>query len=255
MPYDLAHSTVLVLIVGLSAAAQSAVGFGIALFAMPPLLYVGLDLPSAIVVVAVASYMQSLLGVWRLRQATPWRTAVTASAVSTLAVIAGFIILKRLTRLDLGLVKLTVGGILCLLALSQMSTRPQAHARVHWAWAAGAFLASGLLSGICGMGGPPLVLWSLAHDWTTAKTKGFLFAVSIVTIPIQLILLRVMLARGIAGPLLLGLALTPATVLGAYVGLALSQHMSKRVLRLSGYVMLLAIGVAAMAPPLLARLR
>jgi hypothetical protein len=40
-----------------------------------------------------------------------------------------------------------------------------------------AFAAAALgLAGICGMGGPPLVLWAMAHDWPADKVRAFLFA-------------------------------------------------------------------------------
>ena len=38
------------------------------------------------------------------------------------------------------------------------------------------FTGSGVLAGLCGMGGPPLVLWAMAHDWPTQRIRGFLFA-------------------------------------------------------------------------------
>jgi len=79
-----------------------------------------------------------------------------------------------------------IGGILCLLVAIQYLWRQHPVKAMHWGWGGLAFIGSGLLAGLCGMGGPPLVIWSMAHDWPAEKTRGFLFAVFATSIPTKL---------------------------------------------------------------------
>ena len=50
-------------------------------------------------------------------------------------------------------------------------------------------MASGYMAGAFGMGGPPLVLWTMAHDWPAKKSRAFLWSNYLVFMPIQSCLL------------------------------------------------------------------
>lgn len=241
-------------VICLAGMAQSALGFGYALLATPLLVWIGLPLPSVIALVAVCSMFQSTLGAWKLRAAVPWRLALTSTAARFSGVVAGMFLLKRLVGLSADQVRMAVGLVLCLVVAVQFLWRPRPRERMHWGWAALAFLASGLLAGVSGMGGPPLVLWSMAHDWPARKSRGFLFAVFATSIPLQIALLSLTFGASILRDAALGVACLPLVYAGAAVGLPFGNRMSRDRLRTAAYAILFAIGLSAVVPPLLARL-
>lgn len=235
-------------IICLAGMAQSAVGFGYALFATPLLIWIGMPLPNIVVLVATCSMIQSILGIRKLQSAVPWRLSFTASGVRLGGVVFGLLLLKRLVALDTAWIRTVIGGILCLLVVIQLIWRPQPVKAMHWIWAALAFVMSGVLAGICGMGGPPLVLWSMAHDWSSQKTRGFLFAVFATAIPVQIFLMVLSFGTSILSSAALGVALFPLVYLGARVGLPIGNRMEKDTLRRLAYVILLLIGMSAVIP-------
>ena len=110
------------------------------------------------------------MGARKLRAAVPWRLALTATAFRLASLIVGLFVLKKLVVLSPEYIKMVVGGILCVVVVFQFLWRVQPAEAVHWFWGGLAFIASGLLAGVCGMGGPPLVLWALAHKWSAERT-------------------------------------------------------------------------------------
>jgi uncharacterized membrane protein YfcA len=245
---DLASILLAGLIVGLASAAQSAVGFGYAMFATPLLIWVGIPLPSAITLVATCSLLQAAIGARTLHAAVPWRLALTASAVGFAGLMLGLMLLKRLVALDVTLIRAVIGGILCVLVAVQLRWRPHPTPRLPWGWGGVAFFGSGVLAGICGMGGPPVVMWAMAHDWSNQKTRGFLFAVFATSIPLQLLLLSVTFGVSILTNAALGLAYLPLVALGSAMGLPVGNRMGKARLRRVAFAILLAIGISSMAP-------
>jgi uncharacterized membrane protein YfcA len=236
------------IIVCLAGIAQSAIGFGYALFATPLLVWTGLPLPGIIALVATGSMIQATIGARKLHAEVPWRLSLTASAIRLSCVLVGLFLLKRLVSLDADYIRLVIGGILCLLAGIQLLWRPHPVKSMHWGWGGLAFAASGLLSGLCGMGGPPLVLWSMAHDWSTRKTRGFLFAVFAISIPVQIGLMCLTFDLSVLRDVALGIAFLPLIYLGTVIGLPIGNRMTKEKLRSIAYAILLVIGVSAVVP-------
>jgi len=231
--------------------AQSAVGFGYALFATPLLIWVGIPLPDAITLVATCSMGQSMISAYRLREHVPWKLSLTATSIRIVSVLIGLFLLKQLVTLDTSYIRLTIGCILCLLIIIQLVWKTKPVDALHWAWAGLAFFASGILAGICGMGGPPLVLWAMAHNWSTKKTRGFLFAVFATAIPIQLILLTITFGTPILKNIAIGIAFIPLTFVTTAIGLPIGNRLPKEKLRRIAYAVLLVIGISAIIPAIL----
>ena len=159
--------------------------------------------------------------------------------------LVGIFLLRFLADQGERSVKLVVGSVLCILVATAVIGKFKPVEKLHWGWGVLACSASGLLAGLVGMGGPPLVFWTLMHDWTVAKTRGFLFAVFVICRPLQLVLLY-----GAFGPQILhtvGLAvlLMPAVFAGAALGLPLGNRLSKPVLRMIVYAVLATIGLSS----------
>ena len=98
------------------------------------------------------------------------------------------------------------------------------------------------------MGGPPLVLWVMAHDWPADRTRAFLFAAFSSLIPVQLGLFYAALGPDVLRGAALGVVLIPAVWIGSAAGLRLGALVSKRRLRLAAYALLAAIAFSAIAP-------
>ena len=109
--------------------------------------------------------------------------------------------------------------------------------------------------GTCGMGGPPLVLWSMSHNWSNQRTRAFLYSVFGPTIPLQLALLYVIFGSDVGLGLLVGAMLLPAVFLGAFIGLHIGNRLSKPLLKTVAYIMLIAIALNSILPQLVNWLR
>jgi uncharacterized protein len=236
-------------ILGLAAMSQSAVGFGYALFAVPLLVWCGIPLNEAVMLVVSCSTFQAAVGVRNLRHSTPWRLSLICTAMRVVGLLAGVYGMKRLVELDPARIRVTVGALLCLLVVAQYFWKPRQAESIRWGWATLAFTTSGLLSGLVGMGGPPLVLWAMArHGWTSQKTRAFLFSVYLVANTIQIVLLHWTFGIGMLRSVALGALFSPLVYGCSRVGLSLGNRMSRERLRTVAYLLLLAIGVSAVAP-------
>ena len=243
------------IIICLAGLAQGAVGFGYALYATPLLVWIGVPLQNTITLVATCAMIQAALGAHKLRASVPWQLVFTGAVIRLATFFVGLYILKRLVAASTDQIRMTVGLILCLLVILQLLWRPRPVEVMHPAWGGLAFIASGLLTGVCGMGGPPLVLWSMAHNWTTNKTRGFLFAVFAITIPVQTFFMYLTFGTHILWSAAVGIAYIPLVYLGSSIGMPIGNRLSKETLRLIAYAILLVIGFSAAVPPLLAYLR
>ncbi len=252
---EIQHIVVAGTVIFLAGTAQSAVGFGYALFATPLLVWIGMPLQNVITLVATCSMFQAVIGARKLRADVPWRLSLVAVAVRILSLIAGLLLLKRLATLNTYYIRATIGCILCLLVTVQFLWRPRPVKTMHWFWGGLAFLASGLLAGVSGMGGPPLVLWAMAHEWSTHRTRGFLFAVFSISIPFQIILLYVTFGSSILWSTAIGIAFLPLVYFGTVVGLPVGNRMAKDRLRRIAYAILLVVGISAVLPVILIQLK
>ena len=232
---------------------QSAIGFAYALVATPLLVWIGIPLPNTITIVAICSFVQALVGARHLRASVPWRSVLIATTVRVVMLLVGLLILRQITGLETGTIRFLVGVVLCLLVISQLVCKVHPAENVHWLWAALAFSTSGLLAGACGMGGPPLVLWSLSHNWRPEKTRGFLFAVFATSIPIQIFLLYFTFGIDILRSTVTALLLAPAVLLGAAIGLPLGNRLPRSVLKAIVYTTLLVIALSSIIPHVIQR--
>lgn len=234
-------------ILGAAAVVQSAVGFGYALFASPLLVWIGIPIHQVVVMVAVGSLIQSLIGARRLRASIPWSPIWKAMIFRIAGLLAGLFILRMLMGLDARWIRFSVGAALCLLVVIQAVWKPRPSGKSHRLGTIAAFSASGLLAGTVGMGGPPLVLWVMSQDWPPDKIRGFYFAAFLTFIPILIGMMLILPWFGpLGGPLLTGLAFAPAIYCGSRVGLFLGGRLSKPRLLVLTRICLIATGLSAM---------
>jgi uncharacterized membrane protein YfcA len=136
-------------------------------------------------------------------------------------------------------------GIVVLQRLWRVTPQP----RLHPAWEWIAFGMGGFLLGLCGMGGPMMALWVLAHDWTMNRARAFLYFVFVTGLPAQAFFLWLAFGTEILRSMLLGLVMLPAVVGGLYAGLYLSRLIPDRVLRSVSFGVLALIAISAIVMP------
>lgn len=238
------------LVVAFAGMVQSTVGFGFALVATPLLIWTGMPLPDIIAMVVTCALLQSALGAAQLRAEIPWRLVLHSSWMRIVTLAVGLHLLRGLIEVDPRWVRVLVGFLVCLLVGVQVIWRPVPRPRLHGGWAALAFSASGLLAGFTGMGGPPLVLWAMAHDWSSRKTRGFLFACFSFSIPVQLLFMQFTFGHSVLLHAGIGLLLMPFLYAGMALGMPLGNRMKKERLRWIAFVVLFVIGLSAALPAL-----
>lgn len=237
-----------VLVVLLGGLLQGTVAFGFGLLSVPLLLGVGFSMPMVLAIASICTAVQSGSGVHHLSHAVPWRVVGTSFVVRSAAMLAGIWTLSRLVSNPISRIKFWVGLVMLLMVILQATWRPKPRPRLHRAWDMAAFLSSGFTGGLCSMGGPPLVLWVMAHDWTADRTRAFLFASFMSLVPLQLAVLYWTFGGDVLRGIGLGAALSPAVLLGSMAGLRIGSRLSKPLLRGVAFVVLGAIALNSMYP-------
>jgi len=137
-----------------SAFIQGAAGFGYAMVMMPVLLWLDFSLADAIILSAVTSVVQVSLGCFQLRKYLRWGIALKALVVRTAGIPIGLWILGRLELLSSSQIKQIIGLILLVVILLQLSLKIKPRDHLHPIWGVLAFVGSGIMQGVSGIGGP-----------------------------------------------------------------------------------------------------
>lgn len=248
-PELLAGLAGLALIVAAGAGLQSAAGFGFGMFAIPLIMLLGRPSYEAIAIVAVCSFVQTAWGSWIYRREVHWPTALLIALGTVIVMPAGAWMLSELEGIDRTLVRQAFGGLILGALLLQILWRPESRDRLAWGWAALASVVSGLMSGLAGMGGPPIVLWVMAHRWSNERTRATVWAIfTVQTIP-QLLILRHRFGPDVIEAAGTGVLVAPALVAGILPGLWIGRRIPKPMLRRLSYVILAVIAASAIASP------
>ena len=230
---------------------QSSSGFGFGLFAVPLLLLMGFNLPETVIIVVIGSAIQKITAVTQLWQSADWKGQAPYMAVGLASLPLGIYCMYQVTFLGQAAVKQIIGAVILLLLLLQWKGVIKSSERVPaiWGYLAGFF--SGLLNGLANIGGPPLVLWILAHRWSNEKMRVTPIAFSLVFVPIQVILMMVVFGSTLVQPLIKVILLTPTVLLGTWIGLKIGGKISREHLRIYMKLLLLFIAVSAVLKPFL----
>lgn len=228
---------------------QGAVGFAAGLFGIPLLVLSGMSFPDAVAISLVASAVQNCLPAWWLRREIDYRRAFRPMMIRYALMPLGVLVLAMVGRSSKQLAS-QLAGVLVLAILSlQWAWRVRPQPSLHPAWEWLAFGLGGFLLGLCGMGGPPMVLWVLAHDWPPNRAKAFLYYIFATGVIPQALLLWLSFGREIFSAMLLGAATLPAVLAGLWLGTALSHCVPDRALRRLSVVVLVAVAVSAILVP------
>jgi uncharacterized membrane protein YfcA len=232
-----------------SSVVQGAVGFASGMFATPLLMLIGITLPDSVAISMVASALQNITAAWQLRQQIDYRLALRPMLLRFATLPLGVWALFYVGKESSSAAGQIVGAVVLAIVLVQwaFSVAPRPHLHVAWEWIA--FACGGFLLGLCGMGGPAMVLWVMAHDWPMHRAKAFLYYIFATGVPLQALFLWLAFGNEILIAMLIGLMVFPLVLLGLYFGLFLGRRVSDRTLRQLSLAVLLLIAVSALVGP------
>lgn len=237
------------IVLTLGACLQAAVGFGAGVFAISVLVWLGLPLPAAVVATLPIIFVQTALGCWQNRSELPWQTARRFFFLRLVTLPVGVWMMARIGTANHTLAKQVIGSALLLILLSQLANR---HA-LRWNYPSASVvipMASGLLAGLAGMGGPILMLWVMAQDWSPARQRSFLWLNILLIVPVQILIMTQLVGTGVFPALLVGLTLSPVGILGATIGNWVSRKWSRGKLRFSMTSVLFFIAIHSILSPI-----
>ncbi|MBI1368427.1 MAG: TSUP family transporter [Planctomycetes bacterium] len=241
------------LIIASGAALQSAVGFGFGLFATPLLLFIGLPAPQAVPTTAIVALVQTGVAAWKLRHEVQWRLAVALALVAMTMQPVGAWLLSVLVSYGPSVVQQVISAIVLGAVLVQAWVRPHPSPKLHIAWGIAAMIAAGLMHGLCGMSGPPVVLWVMAHDWSSRKSRAMMFAIFFMLIPPNLLNYYLRFGMPAVHAALIGGLFFPVVLLGMIPGMWIGHHLPKPRLKQIAFAILILIAAAGMLAPLMQR--
>ena len=113
-------------------------------------------------------------------------------------------------------------------------------------------MIGGITAGAVGMGGPPLVLWVVAHDWPNKQARLFLWASFWFVMPIQIAVLVLMFEPVEQLKMVgVGVLTLPIAMLGTAAGLWLGHRLPKQQLRWAMIALRVVLGVTSLVEPML----
>lgn len=226
------------LVLGLAQAVYVLFGFGSGLIALGLLALVFPSVPDIVVMILVISLPAELWVVWTSRRQIPWREVALIGAGIVAGVPAGTWVLRQgeadFLIAFLGWFLVATGAAFLLLP---------AHRAVRWPrWSAPPVgLLGGLLSGMFGTGGPPVIIYYRLGGAGKSVFRGSLMAIWLL---VTLTRLPSYAAAGLMTPprLWSGLVILPAVLLGGWAGHRIHLELSEQAFRRCVAVSLAVIG-------------
>jgi uncharacterized membrane protein YfcA len=228
---------------------QGTVGFSSGLFGIPLFLWIGIPLPQAVAISLVASAVQNITGAWQLRHELDLRRAWRPMLIRYATLPLGVWALSWVGRESTGAASQLVGAVILAVLVLQWSLRITPQPFVHSAWEWLSMSTAGFFLGLCGMGGPPMVLWIMAHDWPMARGRALLFFLFATGIPPQALLLWLFFGTPVLQAMLLALMAVPILLVGIHMGLAVGRRIPDRAARIIATLLLATIAISSIAVP------
>ena len=245
---DLLYIALTMLVLALGIFVQAAAGFAGGMLVIPMLLMMGYGVPEASAALMVATVPQNLVGAHSLRASIDIRTLIWPGIGRVIFFPLGLYVLSHLLiHYNSNHIRQIVGAFVLGMTVLSIGFRPKPKENLHPVWAWIAFPASGFLQGVVGMGGPAMVIWVTAHDWSAKRMRAFLFGMySISLIPVIGLLA---LQYDILLPSLIAIAALPLLILATRLGLRAGNRLGRQRLRQVTLLLLLVTGVSGILAP------
>lgn len=228
---------------------QATVGFAAALFGLPFLIWAGNDLMTAQVLIITAMLPQNVLAVWKLRKAIDFNEVFLPASIRILAMPIGIAGLGIVLTWSAAGINQLVGAIILSAVLMQGLVGIQWKSAKRWYWLTLTFGGSGILQGLSGMSGPPMVLWVHGQRYSADRARAFLFSMYISNFAPQVLLLWWSFGNLVWHAVGVALLSLPFVLLSAMLGLRLGTWMGERWLRPISYTCLLCLAACSLLDP------
>lgn len=239
------------LVIAMAAILQSAVGFAFGLFSIPLLVWLGLPLPQAICLGLGVVLCQTVWGIYQYKEYIDISRTWPLAPARAVTVPLGVLTLGMVISLGQEHIKQMIGVVMLLAVLVQLFSHIQPRQSVPKGWGVVAGASSGFFTGLCGMGGPPVVLWVMAHDWSTKRIRTAIWLIFLQTMLIQLGMYAWRFGPKMLVYFAIGIALFPLAIVASALGLKLGSLMSRRRLRAAAFALLIIIALISIAQPLI----
>lgn len=214
---------------------QSSIGFGFALIALPLMLMFDIPLPEITVTIAVCSLSQRFLSVIKLRSHINWKEILPVIAMSFIGIPIGIQLLKILAMQSNDVVRQYIGVIVACALIIMYFSKTEPKDKIHPAWAYMAGFFSGIMAGLAGIGGPPLIFWIYCHKWHNEKLRVLTMAISIPMTVVRLGLMLYTFGNPIIIASLKGFMVVPIVIAGVFIGLKIGKMISPKTLKIFAY--------------------
>ncbi len=240
-----------VLILAAAATIQAAVGFAAAMFAMPLLLWAGNDFVTAQLMIITAMFPQNVFGLWKLRDSITFREVAAPASLRILAMPIGIVGLTYVVTWSSESINQLVALMILLAVVSQAFVGIDWKNAARWYWVTITFGGSGILQGLSGISGPPMVLWVHGQKFAADRARAFLFTMYIGNFAPQILILWWKFGHEVWRALVVACLALPFVLIGAAVGLRIGSKLGDDRLRPISYIVLIAMALYSLLAPLL----
>ena len=224
---------------------QGAVGFAYGLISVPLLTWAGFDLSQAVALTTLSIGIQVAISSYKLRAHIPFKDVKLAAFIRYMTMPIGIIILLTVENFNRSQVKRIVGVIVLLSVLIRIFARVKPMSRIPTIVSIATFSISGILQGAVSMGGPPIVLWMTARDFTSQTARAFTLTLFLLNAPVQVLLLYWLSDNMNNSVILMAFLLSPIIFIGSLLGIRIGNQFSKDTLNKAAIILLLVISASA----------
>ena len=224
---------------------QSSVGFGFGILTIPTLIYFNVPPEEAILLSVLLITPPNIIALKSLYKHVHVPSMLPLVILGLLVQPFGVWGLGQLKTLSPNQIKAFFGYVILLVLVLQFLFKVKPRKNLHTAWGILAFSASGFMGGVCGMHGPPVVMWTMAHDWSTQRIRGSLMLCYVTWAPFLIGILWYQYPdAGLAAIKQTSWAL-PIALAGLGLGLYLGKHFSHFILRRLSFFLLALVAILA----------
>jgi uncharacterized membrane protein YfcA len=228
---------------------QGVAGFGLGLVALPLLLFAGIHLPAALILLIFSSTAQSLYNLFIYREHFCWRDSVAINGARLAFMPIGLAILYLIGDSDPSRVRQIVGVAILATVAAQYFLRVKPVEKLHWGWTLLAGGISGIMGSAIGIGGPPFVLWCQAHNWSTWRFRTCMWS-GLIALALPMLVALVFMYGATMYPFVgVAVLLVPLSILGGKTGSRLGGRLDSKRLRIIVFALLFVTGLTCILDP------
>ena len=238
-------------IIFFSSGIQAMIGFGNGLIAMPLLLSAGIPLTHAVVLTVTTSLCQRLLFGFQMRKHILLKKYLPVIIAIFAGLPLGIYLLGIVSGQSRDFVKQVIGLLVLVMVILKFTVKTKPKENIAGIWGALAGFLYGFLGGLANVGGPPLVIWSYAHNWTKEQLRTAPSMISLFAVPFQFLLFFFRFGSSILNIFLFGVLLWPVAIAANQLGQKIGRKINLETLRFVVMVSLGCMGVYYILEPMM----